>query len=159
MRLERKRVKRKLNPDTFYYYIINRENGRKKRTYVPIRKVIAVMDMLEERRLKQKQKKIPEKSFKEPVEKSFFPKRMRFILKSAGYSIRGSTLKRGRNFMSKAATSVRFSMLEPECQVAVKTPENLLRLNREAHSLLKRRNRRGIKTSYRECMGELWPGV
>ncbi|MEI6424209.1 MAG: hypothetical protein WCP55_18480, partial [Lentisphaerota bacterium] len=139
MRLERKRVKRKLNPDTFYYYIISRENSRKKRTYVPLRKILDVMDMLEKRRLKERQKESPEKSFKEPMEKSFFPKQMRFILKSAGYSIRGSTLKRGRNFMSKAAASVRFSMLEPECQDAMKSPENLLRLNRGAYSLLKRR--------------------
>ena len=155
MLLERKRVKRKLNPDTFYYYLTKRENGRKKRTYVPLRSVLTVMDMLENRKLKEKQKGSSEKSFKESSEISFFPKPMRFMLESAGYSIHGSTLKRGRNFMSKRAAAVRFEMLDSESREIVGSPENLLRLNVEACSLLKYRNRWGIKTSYNDCMAEV----
>ncbi len=142
-----------------YYFLTLRDGKKRKRKYIPFLEVIAMMEFLEMEKRRKRQVKNTDKDVAESRDMSFFPKQMRFILKSAGYSIRGSTLKRGRNFMSKAAASVRFSMLEPECQNAVKSPENLLRLNREAYSLLKRRNRRGIKTSYQECMGELWAGV
>ncbi len=137
-----------------YYFLTVRKGKIRKRKYIPFREVLSVMEVLEMNR-KKKHKLKQEKSFKEPMEKNFFPKPLRFLLKSAGYSVRGSELKRGRNFMSKSAANVRFEMLDRESQKFVRSPANLLRMNSEACSLLKYRNRWGIKTSYNDCMAEV----
>jgi hypothetical protein len=160
MYIERRREKRKLKPDSFYYYLTVQEKTRKKRKYIPLGKVSGLMNMLERNRIKGKKTGRMKKAVDGNEEKGFYPEYLKHLIASAGYSIQGSKIKTcWKRFFTLAAASVRFSMLEPECQDAVKSPENLLRLNREAHSLLKRRNRRGIKTSFQECMGELWPGV
>ncbi len=57
--------------------------------------------------------------------------------------------------MSSSAANVRFGMLDRESQEIVGSAANLLRLNVEACSLLKYRNRWGIKTSYNDCMSEV----
>ena len=47
MYIERRREKRKLKPDSFYYYLTVQEKTRKKRKYIPLGKVSGLMDMLE----------------------------------------------------------------------------------------------------------------
>lgn len=156
MYIERQRKRRKWKLDAYYYYLTVQENGQKKRTYIPLRKVLAVMDMLEARKLTEKQRENRKKLVDEHEGKSFYPDPLKYIIQSAGYNIKGSRLRIcWKRFLTKAAASVRFTMLEPLCRNAVKSPENLLLLNRKAYSLMKRRNRYGIKTSYNECMAEM----
>ena len=156
MCIERRRVNRKLAPPSFYYYLVTRENGRRKRTYVPLINVLVVMEMLGRRKLKNKHKERSAKVPSAPLEKRFYPEPLRHIMQSAGYKLQGARMHISwERFLTKAAASVRFSMLEPEYRIAVGSSENLLRLNRKAYSLLKRRNRYEVKTSYLECMSEV----
>ena len=155
--IERRRVKRKLAPPSFYYYLVTRENGRRKRTYVPLLRVLDVMEMLEKRKVEKQNKK--ERSAKDSsgsFGKRFYFEPLRHIMQSAGYQLQGARMHICWNkFLTKAAASVRFSMLDPKYQAAVGSSKNLLMLNRKAYSLLKRRNSYGIKTSYLECMSEV----
>jgi hypothetical protein len=152
MRIERRSVKRKLAPPAFYYYLVTQDKGNRKRMYIRLRNVLGMMDMVERERRRTKMKESTAKAGSGPREKTFFQKTLRLVLESAGYSTYGSTLKRGKSYMSKQATGVRFAMLDRESQEMVGSPENLLKINGEANSLLKRRNRYGIKTNYNQCM-------
>ena len=150
MYIEKRKVKSKLGFDT-YYYLTVQEKKQKKRTYIPLRKVSAVMDLLEMRKPRKKRTE-PDKAVNEPREKSFYPKSLKFILESAGYGVFGPKLRRGKKFLSKSAARVRFDLLDKESREMIGSPGNLLRINMEALSLLKRRNRYGMKTSYQKCM-------
>jgi hypothetical protein len=159
MCLERRRVKRKFAPDAYYYYLTTRQGSLKKRTYIPLCKVADVMDMLKARRLNGKRKTGPAgKDVDQPDDRRFYPESLRHIIASAGYNVQGSRIMIcWKRFLTKAAASVRFSLLEPEYQDAVGSPDNLLRLNTEAYSIMQRRNRNKIRTSYQDCMAELCP--
>ena len=158
MYIERQRKRRKCKLDAYYYYLTVQNGRQKKRTYIPLRKVLAVMAMLENRKLKEKYVKSPEKVVDRHGGESFYPVSLKHIIKSAGYNIQGSRLRIcWKRFLTKAAASIRFTMLEPLCRDEVESPENLLCLNRKAYSLMKRRNRYAVKTSYNDCMAELCP--
>ncbi len=135
------------------YYLTLKKGGKRKRRYLPKRKVPAMMALIESRKKKSRTVKSPELMNGIHMEKSFYPKPLRFMLENlAGYSVRGSKLKRGKSFMTMDAAAARFAMLDRELREVVGTPENLLEICRKANSLLKRRNRMGIRTTYDECM-------
>ena len=48
--------------------------------------------------------------------------------------------------------------VRPESKEIIGSPENLLRINTEALSLLKHRNRYAIKTNYEQCMSDVMGG-
>lgn len=137
------------------FYLTVKRGGRRKRKYIPLWRIPTVIKILEMRKQNKSKRGKTDRPVSEPREKSFFTRPMRLMLESAGYSVHGSTLKKGKNFLSKSAASVRFGMLDQESREAVGTPENLLRINAEAHSLLKHRNRYGIKTNYQKCMTDV----
>ena len=138
-----------------YYFLTVRNNGRRKRKYIRFRDVLDVMDILEMQKRKKRQGKEPDRRVSEPRDRSFFPRHLKIILNAAGYSVCGSALERGKNFLSKSAARVRFGLLDRESRERVGSPENLLRINTEALSLLKRRNRYGMKTSYEQCVSDV----
>lgn len=85
-------------------------------------------------------------------QKTYYPKPLINILKSLGYSVKGSEIRINRKrFLKYDAICLRFAMLDDRNKEVIGSPKNLLQVTKDAFSKLKSANSRKQKTTFEKC--------
>lgn len=91
-----------------------------------------------------------------PGRPSAYPKEIREIFSCCGFNINGSriVMNMKKYFLPASAVS-RFAMLSKQDRIWIGSPERLLSLEKQAYSMLKRANVKGLNLTYRQCLREV----
>ena len=148
------RLEVKHRPGGDQLYIVHRERGRRRRTYVRKSNAAQVVEKFQSTRKVEPPPKPPDPP-KRRGRPRVIPSVLKEIANLAGFSTLGILVSMNRrNFLTLEAARIRFQLLDDGDQAFFQSAERLHDVSVQANSRMKSKNRRRIPTSFAECFDE-----